>query len=164
MWVYGTEDAFTIIPNFLATGILAMVLSMVVIVWSAKYIQQKNSPLILTVLFISLFLVGGGVAQLGVFILVLAVATQINRPLTGWSKVLPDALRRSLAKIWPYSLGMGVLLYVIALEIAIFGFVPGVNNPDLKQYICWSFLGVGLVFFLLSIAAGFANDIQALRM
>jgi len=49
-WIYGTEDAFTIIPNFLVTGILAMVLSVVIIVWSARYIQQKNSPIILTVL------------------------------------------------------------------------------------------------------------------
>ncbi len=29
-WVYGTEDAFTIIPNFLLTGILAVIFSLAV--------------------------------------------------------------------------------------------------------------------------------------
>ena len=163
MWVYGTEDAFTIVPNFLITGILAIIFSLVVMVWSAKFIQRKNGLLILSLLFISLFLVGGGVAQLGMFVLTYAVASQINRPLAGWRKVLPEAFRRGLAKVWPYSLGIGTLLFVIALEIAIFGFVPGVIDPAQKNYACWSFLGLGLVFFVISIVAGFANDLLILQ-
>ena len=158
MWVYGTEDAFTLIPNFLISGLLVILLSICVMVWSARFVQQKNALLLLALLFIPLFLVGGGVAQVALFALTFWVATQVNHPLTWWRRVLPESLRRGLARVWPFALGIGVLLFLIALEIAIFGFVPGVKNPDLREYICWSSLGIGLVFFLIAIVAGLAHD------
>ena len=34
-WVYGTEDAFTIIPNFLLTGSLAVIFSLAITGWLA---------------------------------------------------------------------------------------------------------------------------------
>ena len=63
-----------------------------------------------------------------------------------------------------FLLAIGSLLFLIALEIAIAGFVPGANNPMQKQYICWSLLGVALVAYLLSFIVGFAYDIRAKRM
>lgn len=161
MWLHGTEEAFTIIPNFLATGILAMIVSLVVMIWSVGFVHKKNGPLVFIILFILLFLVGGGIAQVIMFTLAWAVATQINRPLTWWRKVLPENVRRALAPVWPVSLTIGSLLFLIALEIAIVGFVPGVTDSEQKLYICWSFLGAGLGTFLLTFVAGFAHDIQA---
>jgi len=52
--------AITLIPNFLVTGIFAILVSMVVIVWAAIFIQRKNGGLILILLSILMFLVGGG--------------------------------------------------------------------------------------------------------
>jgi hypothetical protein len=52
----------------------------------------------------------------------------------------------------------------VALEIAIFGFFPGVNNPDVNNYICWSILAIGLVAILFTFVAGFAADIQDKKM
>src|SRR5208283_296635 len=37
MWVYGTEDAFTLVPNFLLTGILAIILSLAIMIWSIGF-------------------------------------------------------------------------------------------------------------------------------
>ena len=164
MWVYGTEDAFTLIPNFLVTGLLAMSLSLAIMVWSNGFVHKKGGLPILILLCVSLFLVGGGVAQVVMFILVWAVAAQINSPLMGWRRVLPETVRQRLAPMWPFFLAFGSLLFFMALEIAIAGLVPGVNNPDQKQYICWSLLGVAFGAYLLAITAGFAHDIQARTM
>ncbi len=164
MWVYGTEDAFTLIPNFLITGILAMTLSLAIMIWCIRFIHKKNGPRIFILLCFLLFLVGGGVAQVVGFILVWAMATQINSPLTWWRKTLPESARRRLAPMWPFSLTISSLLFLMALEIAIAGFVPGVNNPEQKQYTCWLLLGVALGAYLLTFVAGFAYDIQAKRM
>jgi hypothetical protein len=161
MWLHGTEEAFTIIPNFLVTGILAMIVSLVIMIWSVGFVHKKNGPLVFILLFILLFLIGGGVAQVVMFTLAWAVATQINKPLTWWGKVLSENVRRALARLWPVFLTVGSLLFLIALEIAVVGFVPGVNDPEWKLYICWSFLGAGLGTYLLTFVAGFAYDIQA---
>lgn len=160
MWPHGNEPAFTLIPNFLITGILAMIVGFSIIIWSVGFVHKKNGPLIFLLLFILLFLVGGGIGQIIFFTLAWAVATRINKPLIWWRKVLPESVRRVLAKLWLWSLIVGSLLLVMALEIAIFGFVPGVNNPDLILIIMLSSLGVGLGVFLLTFVAGFAHDIE----
>lgn len=164
MWVHGTEDAFTIIPNFRITGILAIIFSLATMVWLVGFIHKQHGPAIFFLLFVCLFLVGGGVGQVFFFLPTWAVSTRINRPLNWWRKVLPENIQRVLARLWPISLAAGLLFFLIALEIAIIGFVPGVNGPDQKLYICWSFLGAGLVTFLFTFVAGFAQDIQARRM
>lgn len=43
MWPHGNEPAFTIIPNFLITGIAAMLVGVAVIIWSAGF-MHKSMP------------------------------------------------------------------------------------------------------------------------
>ncbi len=160
MWVYGTEEAFTIVPNFLITGILAILVSIAIMIWSVGFVDKKYGPTVFILLFILLVLVGGGIGQIVFFTLAWAGATRINKPLTWWRKVLPEKVRRVLSRVWPASLILGLLCFLIALEIAIFGIVPGINDADQKLNICWSLLGIGLVTFLFPFMAGFAYDIQ----
>jgi len=160
MWVHGNEYAFTVIPNFLITGILAMIVSLTIMIWSVGFVHKKNGPLVFLLLFILLFLVGGGIGQVVFFTLTWAVSTRINKPLTWWRKVLPESVRKVLSKLWSWSLIAGSLLIVMALEIAITGFVPGVNDPDLILIIMLTALGAGLGILLLTFVAGFAHDIQ----
>ena len=160
MWPHGNEYAFTLIPNFLITGILAMIVGLSIIIWSVGFVHKKNGSFIYLLLFILLFLVGGGIGQIVFFTLAWAVSTRINKPLIWWRKVLPESGRRVLAKLWLWSLIAGALLLVMALEIAIFGFVPGVNDPDLILIIMLSGLGVGLGVLLLTFVGGFAHDIE----
>jgi hypothetical protein len=158
-WVYGTEEAFTIVPNFLITGILAMAVALAIMIWSARFIQTKHGSTVFILLFVLLFLVGGGIGQIVFFLPIWAFSTQINKPLTGWQKMLPVTLRGFLAMLWPYTLAIACGLFLFALEIAIFGFVPGENTADQKLFLCWSCLGIGWVILLLTFAAGFAADI-----
>jgi hypothetical protein len=48
----------------------------------------------------------------------------------------------------------------MALEIAIFGFVPGIGDPGVILIIMLSCLGGGLGFILITFVAGFAYDIE----
>lgn len=160
MWPHGNEYAFTLIPNFLVTGILAMILGLSAIIWSIGFVHKKHGPLVFLLLFILLFLVGGGIAQVVFFTLTWAVSTRIDKPLTWWRKVLPQSVRKVLAKLWLWSLIAGSLLLVMVLEIAVTGFVPGVNDSDLILTIMLAGLGVGLGVLLLTFVAGFAHDIE----
>ena len=161
MWVYGTEDAFTLVPNFLVTGLLAITLSLALIVWSIRFVDRKNGPIVLTALFVLLFLSGGGVAQVLFFAIVCAATTRIHAPLSWWRRVLPAGLRQAIGGGWPVALTAGVLLFLAALEIAIAGWVPGLSDPWQKELICWASLAAALIAFLIAFVSGFAADIQA---
>ncbi len=54
------EPAMTVIPSFLVTGILTVVVGVLVAVWAAKFVQRKNGGLVLIFLSILMLLVGGG--------------------------------------------------------------------------------------------------------
>lgn len=160
--LWGTEEAFTIVPNFLVTGILAVLVSLAMIVWSVGFVHTKHGATVLGLLFIALFLVGGGIAAQIMFAPVTwASATRINQPLIWWRKVLPEGLRRGLARIWPVTLTLGSVSFLIGLFIAITGYVPGVSEDERILVVCWSFVfGGGLGGYLLTFLAGFSHDIQ----
>jgi hypothetical protein len=87
-------------------------------------------------------------------------STRINSPLTWWRKVLAEKIRRVLGKLWPFSLSVVLICFLIALEIAIFGFVPGIENPETLLAISWSLLLAAWILLLFSFVSGFADDIQ----
>jgi hypothetical protein len=54
------EPAMTVIPSFLVSGILTVIVGVLVAVWTAKFVQRKNGGIILILLSILMLLVGGG--------------------------------------------------------------------------------------------------------
>ena len=58
--VLAGEPAMTIIPSFLITGLLTLIVGLIVAVWAAKFVQRKNGGLVLILLSIIMLLVGGG--------------------------------------------------------------------------------------------------------
>jgi hypothetical protein len=80
-WEYGTERALTIIPNFLATGTLAIIFGLLVAIWAAVFIDSKYSAGILMLLLITPWLVGGGFAPIFMSILASVTAARINKPI-----------------------------------------------------------------------------------
>jgi hypothetical protein len=152
MWVHGTEDAFTLVPNFLVTGMLAMVVGTAIIVWSIGFIDRPQGSRVLLALGGLLFLVGGGVAMLVLLAIGWAMARRIRRPL-GPSRIVPAGAVRILSGAWPALVGIGLVLYAVALEIAIVGFLPAVSDPDQVLVICW----VALVGMLLAFLGAFVG-------
>lgn len=121
-WEYGTEPALTIIPSFLVSGIFAVIVGLLVIVWAAGFVHRKYGAGVLLLLSVLLFLVGGGFAPIFLTLLAFMTATQINKPLTWWRTQVPAAVQTFLARLWPWSLIAFVLVFVISVEIAVFGY------------------------------------------
>lgn len=160
MWPHGNEPAFTLIPNFLLTGIAAMVVGLAIIVWSLGFVHWKNGPVVFIFLFLLLLMVGGGVAQILFFPWIWLVSTRINKPLTWWRKILPIKIRTPLARLWPWSLVISSALLVFALEIATTGFVPAVNDSDAVLSIMLFCLGMEVIILPMTFVAGFAYDLE----
>ncbi|MCB0108192.1 MAG: hypothetical protein KDE53_19865, partial [Caldilineaceae bacterium] len=159
-WVEGSEGAFTLVPNFLLTGILAVLLGLAIIYWSLRRLHKPWGPGVYLLLFVLLFLVGGGIGQVIFFIPAWWVATRIHRPLTWWRKVLPPGFQKLLAALWPALLIIPLVSMTVALYLAVFGYVPGFANMARLLNITLAMVGVSWLLFLLAFVAGFAYDIR----
>ncbi len=137
MWIHGTEEAFTLVPNFLLTGLLAMLVGLLTIFWSIRYLDRPNGSRILLLLGGLMFLVGGGIGMLVFLLAGWLAARRIRRPLRWLPSRLPATVGRALSRSWPASVVAGLALYAFALEVAIVGFVPGVSDPEQALAICW---------------------------
>lgn len=161
MWVHGNEPAFTLIPNFLISGIVAMLVGLAIIVWSLGFVHSKHGSKILLLLFILLLLLGGGVAQILFFPWICLVSTRIKKPLAWWRKVLPRKSLEPLAKLWRWCLFVSATLLLVALVIATTGFVPSVTDPEIVFSIMLVCLGLETIALPLTFATGFAYDLKA---
>lgn len=130
LWVHGTEEAFTIFPTYLLTGIFATVFGVAAIIWSIWFLSRRHGTTVFLMIFIASFLSGGGIGQVAFFIPAWAFGTRMNSSLSWWDRVLGPGFRRSLATIWPYTLGLGVVLMIFALFVSNVGIIPGVSDPD----------------------------------
>ena len=144
----------TIVPNFLLTGIIAICVSLIVILWVVFFIRTKYGSLIFLLLSFIQFLVGGGIV-IDLAIMASILATRINKPLKWWRRHLSKNVQRILANLWPWSIIAYSLLSFILLLITILG----VNNPEMIKLVL---ISATIMFFpiLLSIVGGFAYDIQ----
>lgn len=160
-WEYGTETALTIIPNFFVTGILAITVGLLVAIWAIAFIDRKYGAGVLLLLSIIQWLVGGGFAPIFMSILASVTATRINKPLRLWRTHLSVNLRDFLAKLWPWSIIAFALVFLIGVEIQIFGyplllFFDANITFTIQNILAWIMVGLMPV----SIITAFAHDIQ----
>jgi hypothetical protein len=87
------EPAMTILPNFLITGILAVLIGTAVLVWSVSFITRRGGGLVLILLSVALLLFGGGLFPPLIGVLAAAAGTRINRP----SRTSPPAASPDLS-------------------------------------------------------------------
>ena len=147
------EPAMTVIPSFLVTGILATVIGLITMIWSAAFVQRKNGGIVLMLLSIALLLVGGGLFPPLIGIIAGVVATKINAPLARQPMHLSGSVLRFLAKLWPWPL--------VAFFVWVFGqFVVGYffNEFLQKSGFLSPLLIIGLL--VMSILTGYAYDVH----
>jgi hypothetical protein len=159
-WVYGTEEAFTILPNFMISGLLSMVVGLTIVVWSLFFIQTRYGRTVFLLLFILLFLVGGGIGQLVFFIPAWAFGTRMDKPLTWWKRVLPRSIWPFLSKLWIVTLVLSTIAILTGLELAIFGYFPGLTDPDEIQNLALSLVLASAILNIISFIAGFGHDLR----
>lgn len=160
MWAQGTEDAFTLLPTFLLSGVASIALSVLIAVWSAAFVQRRQGSSVLLALCILLFLSGGGVAQILFFTLAWAVSLRMEKPVLWVGRLLPERLQRPMGRLWSVLLAVFVVIASMALAIAITGYVPGVHEPLRVLHMDWGLLAIALGVLLACIAAGFLHDAE----
>jgi hypothetical protein len=161
LWEFATETVLTIMPNMLISGILSIIFGILVTIWAYAYLGKKYSAIVLLLLSIVLFLVGGGFAPIFLTILAFIAATRVNKPLKFWQSVVPAGLRNLVAKLWPWTLVISVISFIVAVEIAIFGkpilSLVGAESAYSIQF----FLGLTmLVLAIVALPAANAHDAQ----
>ena len=152
-----TYYAITVIPNLLITGILAVITSSLVIIWSTRYVDRKNGALILFGLSVAQMLVGGGwVIDLGTIASILA--TRIGKPVDWLQKNIPAQALMVLSHIFPASVTAYSLISLTMLVITVFG----VNNEALIKLL-EPLAAAMFIPILLMIFGGLVRDIEKMR-
>lgn len=151
------DPAFTIVPNILITGILAITVSLAVIVWSVAFLERKRGGLILLLLSLILFLLGGGFGPPTLGILAGVAGLGIHASHAWFSSWLPMNLRTYLALSWPWIFTITVVngIFLIVGHI-ILVFLFGFANADLFLF---SFF-FAVFSLILSMLTGVAYKIQ----
>lgn len=101
------EPAMTILPNFLMTGILSMLLGAATMVWATAFVQRPKGGVILALLCLGLLLFGGGIFPPLIGIVGGLIGTKINTPVRKQS----GPVWNLLANAWPWT----VILFFVWL-------------------------------------------------
>ena len=155
--VLAGEPAMTIVPNLLVTGILAILFSLIYFVWAILFVQRKNGGLVLMMLSVVMLLAGGGIFPPILGVIIGAVGTKINAPLTWWRAHLSVGWLHFLAKLWPWSFSACLMAWLGMFPgIILLWHYFGVNNPNLIFLLLLCMFG----FLFSTVMAGFAYDSQ----
>lgn len=149
-----TYSAITIVPNFFVTGIFAIIVSSLGIVWAIWFIQTKYGAIVYFLISIIQVLVGGS------FVLDLAaiatlIAPRINRPMKWWHSHLSEQLQHVLCKIWPWSVLFYTILSIVLLGIPILALFDAALLRYMSEASALMFIPI-----ILMIVGGFVHDIQ----
>ena len=145
------EPAITIVPNFLITGILAVIIGLLILIWSLAFIQRKHGGSILILLSIALLLFGGGLFPPLIGIAGGIAGVKIHKPLPDKQ---PGSITRFGARLWPWPL-------VIFLTWILGQWVVGYFFNDFMQQAMYFGLVLIFVTLPLSVYAAFAYDVQS---
>ncbi|MGP8173349.1 MAG: hypothetical protein ACLP7O_02230 [Terracidiphilus sp.] len=154
---FGHEPAMTLIPNFLVTGIAAMIAGLAIVLWSVWLPQKRYSAAVLVLLSVILLLVGGGFGPISLLIVACIAAANIDRRPTERRTHLPAGVNSALATLWPWSFA-AALLWVPGEFVM--GQVLHLKNDhrqiltNLNLLLSYPMLGL----FVLTLIAGFAHE------
>jgi len=95
---FGHEPAMTLIPNFMATGIAAMLTGLLIVIWSTAFVHKKHGAAVLLLLSAALFFVGGGFGPVTLLIVACIAAFRIDTPAN--PAPAPSRLRSAMAHGW----------------------------------------------------------------
>jgi hypothetical protein len=149
------EPAMTVIPNYLLTGLLAILFSGLFLTVLARLGLNRRAIPLLFALLILMLLAGGGFGPPILGMIAVLIALKRDSPLKLWSK-LPSTLHRVLSMIWPWSFGLCLLGWLMLFPgAALIAFFTGTDNALLMV------IPILIAFALIPITLllGFSRDI-----
>lgn len=145
--------AVTIVPSYVVTGLLAILISLAVVVWAALFVERKRGGVVLILLSMLMLPVGGGIIPVVIGVIAGAAGTRINAPPTWLGARLSGGSLDILARLWPWPL------------VAYFVWIPSqyvlghfLNDFMMKQ--AFPALLLEFVLLLLSILTALADDVK----
>ncbi|NJO84462.1 MAG: hypothetical protein HC828_17950 [Blastochloris sp.] len=153
--ILGGEPALTLVPNLLVTGILAVSVALALLVWAVAFVQRKRGGLILILLSVAMFLVGGGFGSALVGVIAGAVGTRITAPHTWWRAHLSVNAQRVLATVWPWSFGAALMAWLTLLPGAL---IIGAVVPRIDSNVIYGLIVCAFSTLAVTIMLGLAHD------
>jgi hypothetical protein len=142
------EPAMTVIPDYLVTGILSVIIGLLILVWSSAFMQRKTGGLVLILLSVASLLFGGGLFPPLIGMIGGAAGMKIHKPVKGKQANRPV---RSAAVLWPWPL--------IVLLVWVLGQIPvGYFFNEFLQSIMWFGLVLILTMLPVSVYSAYAHD------
>jgi len=149
------EPAMTVIPNYLVTGLLAIIFSGVFLVTLIKSNFYRKSITTLFVLLALMLLTGGGFGPPILGVIAVLIALKINSPLKSWSK-LPSKIHNVLSMLWPWSFGLCLIGWLMMFPgAALIAYFTGDDNA-LFMLIP---IVIAFTFIPITLLLGFSRDI-----
>lgn len=127
MEVLSGEPALTIIPNLLVSGVLTVVVSVALGIWSAGFAGSRRGGPVLVLLSAILLLVGGGFGPPLIGLILGIGAARIGAV----PRSRPGSLRRALAGRWRWISVAAVLAYAALLPGVVILSGAGWESPEL---------------------------------
>jgi hypothetical protein len=150
------EPAMTIVPNYLVTGLLAILLSGTFLAVSTKFGLDRKAIVILFALLILMLLTGAGFGPPILGAIAVLIALKINSPLKTWSK-LPSRLHRILGMLWSWSFGLCLGGWLMLFPgAALIAFLTGFDHALLMEIP----ILVGFVLIPITLLLGFSRDLS----
>ena len=158
-WSDGQDPAITLIPNFLATGIVGFIFGTIAVIWTVFFIHKRYGPSVFLTLMIAQTLSGGGIGYIPFYLVVWAYATRITKPLTWWNRVLSDGLRRGMALLWVPAMIGAAILWIVLLEASIFGFFWETIGKQQLLNTIWGALLVVMILTNIAYVGAISKDL-----
>lgn len=150
------EPAMTIIPNYLATGLFAILFSSLFLVVVIKFRHHARAITLLFALLPGMLLAGGGFGPPVLGALAVLIALKRNSPLDRWSR-LPSTVHSVLSRLWPWSFGICLLGWLMLFPgAALIVFFTGVDDALIMIIP----ILVAFAFIPITLLLGFSRDIS----
>jgi hypothetical protein len=149
------EPAMTVIPNYLATGLLAIFFSCIFLAVLVRPGLDKRAIMILFALLLLMLLAGGGFGPPILGLIAVLIALKRDSPLRTWSK-LPAKLHSVLSTLWPWSFGLCLAGWLMLFPgAALIAFFTGTDNALLMVIP----ILVAFAFIPITLLLGFSRDV-----
>jgi len=122
-----------------------MTVSVGIVAWCFSGLRRLHGSSVLLALFALLTLVGGGVGHIPFFVIVWLYSRRMRKPLRGVARVVSRSMQRGLARSWLGLVFGASLLFLLGLEVSVFGLGTFVTDPDRLLRIDWRILLASLL-------------------
>lgn len=153
----GGDPGLSIISNMLLTGILCIIFSLGMILWTKFFIHNKNGGLILILLNTGMFLFGGGFGPPIMGYLAGIAGLGIHSRHSVWRKVIPPGVNRFLAGLW-------IWIFSVCIVNGVFLVIGHVILVVLFDYtnagVFMNSFFLAVILLVLSLITGIAHDLD----